>query len=199
MPIHSLIKMGGILYIFDFDNTIIQTTARIKVICSRSKNVIQALTSEEFNTYIKEDDHFLDFKEFECPEILRNEIIHEKIFQSLKKKYDRGEKIAIVSARGSSELIHSFLLDAGINLVREMVIAIHEIGFPHQGSIKERKRKVVENFIKSGSTKIEFIDDSMDNLNEISTLSDIYEIDLKITHVKNGKPKIVRRFQGIKI
>jgi len=80
-----------------------------------------------------------------------------------------------------------------------MIIAINEKGFRHSGSIKERKRKSLEDLIKMGYSNIEFIDDSMDNLLEVYELTDIYRIELKITHVENGKPKTVRKFQGRKI
>jgi len=54
---------GNRLIIFDLDDTLVKTEARIKVLNHRTKRVICELTPEQFNQFEQEPHHILDFND----------------------------------------------------------------------------------------------------------------------------------------
>ena len=59
------------LVIFDLDDTLVKTDAKIKIISSKTKKVIAELTPNDFNSFKKKSGHILNFDDFEDPDILR--------------------------------------------------------------------------------------------------------------------------------
>lgn len=71
------------LIIFDLDDTLIKTDAKVKILNHRTKKIICELTSKEFNEFKKEKYHVLNFDDFECPEILKEGVFIKEEFQFL--------------------------------------------------------------------------------------------------------------------
>ncbi len=179
-------KIKGIdsdkMIIFDLDDTLVKTDARVKILDSKTHRVIRELTPEEFNKFVKKKNHVLNFDEFDCPELLRQGNIINEIFHLLKSSYAKKIPVAILTARSDSEMVRQFFLNYGIDIHPELVIAINDPQFKHKGSIAERKRKAIEDLVDSGYKDLIFFDDNEDNLRLAKSLEG-YK-DLKIKTIK---------------
>jgi FMN phosphatase YigB (HAD superfamily) len=153
------------LVIFDLDDTLIKTDAKIKIVDSKTGEIFQELTPAEFNFYSsKISNHFLNFDDFECPEILRKARFIKRIFNKFKKYYSEGIPVSIVTARSSSKLVRDFFLENGIDIHPDLVIAINDPFHNLEGSISERKQKAILSLIDNGYTNLIFFDDNHENL-----------------------------------
>jgi hypothetical protein len=155
---------GNRLIIFDLDDTLVKTDAKIKILNRRTKKIISELTPEQFNQFEQEPHHILNFEDFECPDILREGIFIHSIFTKLKYYYKKGVPVSIVTARSSSGLVREFFLDNGIDIHPDLVIAINDPSYGYIGNISERKQKAITELIDSGYTNLVFFDDNEDNL-----------------------------------
>jgi len=152
------------LIIFDLDDCLVKTDAKIKIINPSTREVIKELTPEEFNYFSNHNNYVLNFDDFESPEILRQgKFIHE-IFGKLKNYYSDGVPVAILTARSSSELVRGFFLENGIDIHPDLVIAINDPMYDYEGTIAEMKKQAIVDFIDDGYTDLVFFDDNEDNL-----------------------------------
>ena len=152
------------LIIFDLDDCLVRTEAKIKIINPKTREVMKELTPEEFNYYANHGNYVLNFDDFESPEILRQgKFIHE-IFEKLKSYYSDGVPVAILTARSSSELVRGFFLENGIDIHPDLVIAINDPMYDYEGTIAEMKKQAIIDFIDDGYTDLVFFDDNEDNL-----------------------------------
>ena len=171
------------LVIFDLDDTLVKTDAKIKILNRRTRDVIAELTPQDFNNFQKKSGHILNFDEFEDPEILRQgEIIHS-IFSKLKRYYHGGIPVAIVTARSSSEMVRSFFLENGIDIHPDLVIAVNDPSLNMEGNIAERKQKAIRDLIDQGYTDLIFFDDNEDNLNLAKKLEGYKNSSIKLVKV----------------
>ncbi len=170
------------LIIFDLDDTLVKTDAKIKILNAKTHKVIKELTPEQFNNFIKKKHHVLNFDDFDSPELLRQGNIINEIFHLLKSTYSKKIPVAILTARSDSEMVRDFFLNHGIDIHPELVIAINDPQFKHGGTIAERKKKAIENLVDSGYKNLIFFDDNEDNLRLAQSL-DGYK-DLKIKTIK---------------
>lgn len=152
------------LVIFDLDDTLVKTDAKIKIVHRRSKKIIMELTPQEFNNLENVSSHMLDFDDFDCPEILRQGRIIHSVFSKLKSYYKKGIPVSIVTARSSSKLVRDFFLENGIDIHPSLIIAVNDPVLNLKGSIPEKKQEAIKGLIDSGYTKLVFFDDSQDNL-----------------------------------
>jgi len=155
---------GDRLVIFDLDDTLVKTDAKIKIVHRRSKKIIMELTPQEFNNLENVSSHMLDFDDFDCPEILRQGRIIHSVFSKLKSYYKKGIPVSIVTARSSSKLVRDFFLENGIDIHPSLIIAVNDPVLNLNGSIPEKKQEAIKGLIDSGYTKLVFFDDSQDNL-----------------------------------
>jgi hydroxymethylpyrimidine pyrophosphatase-like HAD family hydrolase len=163
-----MLKIKGIendkLVVFDLDDTLVKTDARVKILNPKTKEVMKELTPEEFNTFASKKGHVLNFDDFDSLPILRQgQIIHE-IFEILKKSYEKKIAVAIVTARSSSEMVRDFFLENGIDIHPDLVIAINDPQFGYKGSIAERKKEAIHDLIDLGFKDLTFFDDNEENL-----------------------------------
>lgn len=163
-----MFKIKGIesdkIIIFDLDDTLVKTDAKIKILDSKTHRVIRELTPEEFNGFVKKKHHVLNFDDFDSPELLRRGNMINEIFHLLKSTYAKKIPVAILTARSDSTMVRDFFLNYGIDIHPELVIAINDPQFKHKGSIAERKRKAIEELVDSGYRNLIFFDDNDDNL-----------------------------------
>ena len=79
------VDTGNRLVIFDLDDTLVKTDAKIKIVDRKTGKILKEMTPQEFNSFeSKSKRHILNFEDFLSPEILRQgKFIHE-IFSKLK-------------------------------------------------------------------------------------------------------------------
>lgn len=153
------------LVIFDLDDTLIRSNAKIKIISKKTGRVLSELTPSEFNFYSSRNrNHSLNFDDFESEKILRESRFIRRIFNRFKKYYSEGIPVSIVTARSSSDLVRDFMLENGIDVHPDLVIAINDPKFGYSGSISERKQKAIIGLIDDGYTDLIFFDDNQENL-----------------------------------
>ena len=159
------IDTGNKLVIFDLDDTLVKTDAKIKIVDRKTGKVIKEMTPQDFNTFeSKSKRHVLNFDDFLNPEILRQgNFIHE-IFSKLKGYYKKGIPVSIVTARSSSDLVRNFFLDHGIDIHPQLVIAINDPQYDYEGSIADKKKQAIKDLIDLGFKHLTFFDDSEENL-----------------------------------
>lgn len=171
------------LVIFDLDDTLVKTDAKIKIINRRTKETIAELSPGEFNKFEKKSGHILNFDDFDDPEILRQGRLIHSIFSLLKRYYRQGIPVAIVTARSSSDMVRDFFLENGIDIHPDLVIAINDPSLNMKGNIAERKQKAIKDLIDQGYTNLIFFDDNEDNLRLAKNLEGYKNSNVKIIQV----------------
>lgn len=171
------------LVIFDLDDTLVKTDARVKIINHKTKKVIAELTPKDFNSFKKRSGHILNFEDFEDPEILRQGKLIHSIFSKLKYYYNKGVPVSIVTARSSSDIVRTFFLENGIDIHPDLVIAINDPAANLEGNIAERKQKAIRNLIDDGYTNLIFFDDNEDNLRLAKNLEGYKNSRIKLVQV----------------
>lgn len=159
------VDTGNKLVIFDLDDTLIKTDAKIKIVDRKTGRVLKEMTPQEFNTFESSPKrHILNFEDFLSPEILRQGKFIREIFNKLKAYYKERTPVSIVTARSSSDLVRNFFLDLGIDIHPQLVIAINDPQYDYKGSIAERKKEAIRDLVDLGFKHLTFFDDSEDNL-----------------------------------
>lgn len=177
-------KQPGRLMVFDLDDCLIISSAKIQVLNAKTGKVIQSLTTEEFNNYTHNPKHALSFKEFEDAEILRKSTFITEIMEVLLKNYAKGVHIAIVTARSNSKLIRDFFLENGIDIHPDLVIAVNDSKWKFTGNIAQRKKEAIHMLVDQGYHDLIFFDDNDDNLMLAKEIEN--EKDVKIQTIKVG-------------
>ena len=159
------VDTGNKLIIFDLDDTLVTTDAKIKIVDRHTGKIIKEMTPQEFNTFdSKSKKHILNFEDFLSPEILRQGKFIREIFGKLKKYYKKGIPVSIVTARSSSDLVRNFFLEHGIDIHPQLVIAVNDPQYEYKGTIAARKLEAIHDLIDLGFKHLTFFDDSEDNL-----------------------------------
>lgn len=178
------VDTGNRLVIFDLDDTLVKTDAKIKIVDRHTGKVLKEMTPQEFNTFeSKSKRHVLNFDDFLNPEILRQGRFIHKIFSKLKSYYKKGIPVSIVTARSSSKLIRDFFLDNGIDIHPQLVIAINDPQYSYSGSIADRKKQAIKDLVDLGFKNLTFFDDSEDNLRLAKELEGYKEASIKLVKV----------------
>lgn len=160
--------------IFDFDDTLVKTDAKVVVFGKRGR---KELSSAEWATYKKQPSDRFDFLQFDS---LINPRAIPKYLNKLKDvvKANNGKAI-ILTARSVVKPVAKFLRDAGI--VGGVKIAAINSNNP------DDKRIYIEKMINDrGATDIEFYDDSQKNISAVQTLIKKYpQVKFRIEHVQS--------------
>jgi hypothetical protein len=169
-------KPKGILTIFDIDDTLFHTTAKINVV--KDGKVVRSLTNQEFNNYELEDGEEYDFGEFRNAEKFRQE--SEPIgpmLDELKTILDHTQgKVIMLTARADFDDKETFLqtfADHGIDMSK---IHVHRAGnLPGKEGPAERKAVWVRRYLDTGKyDQVSLYDDSMTNLRVFKALEQEY-------------------------
>lgn len=165
--------MRKTLFIFDFDDTLVFSGARVKVI--HSDNSVDSLESYDYAVYEKAPDDKFDYSEFEIYPPA-GELI-ERTFSrllSIIAKYGK-DNVIILSARGEKEPIRQFLLNAGLATDVEIVA----VG----SSNPQAKVSVVDSKLATSLwNRVEIFEDSILNVTAVGDM-----IHSKYPHVKYCK------------
>lgn len=169
-------KPKSILTIFDIDDTLFHTTAKINVV--KDGKVVRSLTNQEFNNYELQDGEEYDFGEFRNAEKFRQESEPiEPMLDELKTILDhtRG-KVIMLTARSDFDDKETFLktfADHGIDMSR---IHVHRAGnLPGKEGPAEKKAVWVRRYLDTGKfNQVSLYDDSMSNLKVFKSLEQEY-------------------------
>lgn len=168
------------IILFDLDDTLIHTTAGIHVI--KDGKDIKRLTNDEFNTYHLAPGESFDFIEFDDPVILSNSRFTE-YWETLKREYNKGTHIGILTARGDCSMIKSFLFNNGIDIKDELVIAVGDTCLGLTGSIQDKKAEAIQILADGGYSTFVIFDDNAENLSAAKNLENNYNITVKTVKV----------------
>lgn len=162
-------KDGG-LTIFDIDDTLFHTTAKIAVIKDGKK--VKQLTNQEFNTYKLQDGEEFDFTEFkDSKKFYKESTPIKKMLDTAKAIIRRVEnkpdsQVVVITARNDFNDKNLFLKTFkkhGINIDKirvERAGKINDIGTPDL-----KKYVIIYNMLKTKQfSRVRLFDDSMANL-----------------------------------
>ena len=91
---------GPNIAIFDLDDTLVVTNARIEVTDSWTGEKF-FLTPKEFNEYERKAHHSIDFSQFDDPDILKAGILVDWTIDIMKEVYENEGAVGIITARAS--------------------------------------------------------------------------------------------------
>ena len=166
----------GSLTIFDIDDTLVHTTAKITV--RKNNGSIIKLTNQQFNTYKLQKGEEFDFTEFRDS----NKFFHESkpIDRMMAKakailansSNNPLNKVIIVTARANFDNKEKFL-----DTFRKYEFDIDKVRVERAGNITDihnnavKKYIIIRNYLLTEQfSKVRFFDDSMENLSEFLKL-----------------------------
>ena len=167
-------KMGKIL-VFDLDDTIVVTPAKIQV-KNKMTGETFSITPEEFNTFQKKPDQILSFEEFKSLEIMKAGKLINYYFKILKKAYKMRIAIGIVTARDDKKMIYKWLKDHLKTPVdSDLIFAVNDPIHGFKGDIAEKKKEAFREIINQGFNDLQLYDDDDNNLRLVKELEDEYD------------------------
>ncbi len=183
------------IHLFDLDDTLIRTEARVWVKNSGGVPTV-SLSPAEFSLYRPKAGESFDFREFSDLGILSRGIVvkYTKTIIDTILKHGTRSHFGILTARGDKHLHAPFLIRLfrslfGIRLAKEHIFAVSdrrfseykdnraqalEVGFLSL-SIAERKALVIaEDLVGRGFNDISFYDDSRENLESFKVMREAF-------------------------
>ena len=166
------------LSIFDIDDTMFKTKARVQVI--KNNKVVKILPPKAFNTYKLGQGESYDFGEFKSAEIFKKTAVPigkmiAKFKVILKNAVKSGSKVVIVTARADMDDKKLFLdtfRSHGINIDKSHIIRAGNLGLK---SSAEAKAQVFKQFLDTGEySRIRLFDDDKSNLKALLSLKSEY-------------------------
>lgn len=179
------------LVIFDIDDTLLHTTAKIKVIDANG-NVVRELTNQEFNNYQLQPGEQFNFGEFRSAEKFRQE--SKPIVPMIRKlktilAHAGNAKVIMLTARSDFDDKNTFLQtfqDLGIDMSR---VHVHRAGnLPGDEPPAYKKAVWVRRYLDTQQYgHVRLYDDSMSNLRVFKELKNEYpQVDFRAIYVGPG-------------
>ena len=159
------------IILFDLDDTLIHTTAEIKLF--KGEKFIRRISNQEFNNYILNAGEHFDFGEFDDPNILASEQF-TPYWKTLKREYNKGTHIGILTARADCKMIKQFFTSRGVRIKDELIIAVNDPELGLHGSIQHRKAEAIEILANAGYDLFIFFDDNEPNLKAAKSLESVF-------------------------
>ncbi len=169
---------GKGLTIFDIDETMFITKAKVKVV--KNGKVIKKLDNQEFNTYKKKPGEDYDFGEFKNAEVFNRTStpiarMINKVKVILKNATKAGSKVIIVTARPNFDNKKIFLdtfRKQGIDIDK---IYVERAGNLGSGPAADNKRVIFKKYLNQKIYKrIRLFDDARSNLKVFLSLQKDY-------------------------
>lgn len=170
-------KQENKCFIFDIDNTILTTNAKIYVMSN--DKVVKSLTPEEFNTYKLQDKESFNFSDFRSSKVLQDtgkKTKYWKIAQNVNDSIKRGEiksEIYILTARPytSKQELCDYLQSQGLTELKPN--NVFTLGDRKTTmSIAQMKKLTLKQILKH-HTKAIFFDDDDANIELAKQLKNI--------------------------
>ena len=163
---------GGVLRIFDFDDTLVKTGARVHVTRDSEKF---SLTPGEYATHEKHPRDIFDYSEF-------NKLIEPRtiewtlrIFKNVYNKHG-ADGVTILTARGPKEPVEEFLASHGICNVR--VIALGN------SDPLAKSGWIASEIERDNLRSVEFFDDSPKNIAAVNALKNEFPgVKIRTRHI----------------
>lgn len=168
------------IILFDLDDTLIHTTAEI--LLKKDNKVVKKISNTEFNDYVLKPGESFNFAEFDDPKILASSKF-TKYWNTLKREYNKGTHIGILTARSDCDMIKKFLLDNGIRIKDELVMAINDPKLGLSGTIQQKKAEAIKILANAGYNTFIFFDDNEGNLQSAKKLESEQHITVKTVKV----------------
>lgn len=165
----KMIPSSEIVYIFDLDDTLVKTDARVKVFCSSSKKLLHSLTPADYNYYTRKENQILNFDDFDDLNILLSGTLIDKNIRILKKAA-KNHQIGIVTARAHLGSVIQFFQKVQLPVSRDLVFAVNDPTQGFTGTIPEKKRQAFQRMIFTGIFSFVYYDDNLENLESVKTL-----------------------------
>lgn len=171
------VKQGLGLTIFDIDDTLLHTTAKIKVV--KDGEIVRTLTNQEFNNYELQPGEEYDFGEFRNAEKFRQESqpIRPMIAKLKAILNNAGSsRVIMLTARADFDDKDTFLQtfkDLGIDMSR---VHVHRAGnLPGNENPAYKKAVWVRRYLDTGKySRVRLYDDSRTNLRVFKELEREY-------------------------
>ena len=187
------------LTMFDVDETMFKTKAKVKVINKNGK-VIKKLDNQQFNLYKKKAGEEFDFGEFKNAEVFNRTStpiarMINKVKVILKNATRKGSKVIIVTARPNfddKELFLDTFRNQGIDIDK---IYVERAGNLGSGPAAENKKVIFRKYLDQKIYKrIRLFDDAKSNLKAFLSLQKDYpKVDFEAFFAKsNGSVSRVR-------
>ena len=168
----------GTLTIFDIDETLFHTKAKIKVI--KDGKSIKELDNQQFNTYELKDGESFDFGQFRSAKIFRETSVPvvrmiEKAKAIVKAKNNPHSRAIVCTARADFDDKDMFL-----QTFREHGLPIDQMHVERAGNLglnssADNKKVVFRKYLNTGNyAKIRLYDDAMSNLRALLDLQKEY-------------------------
>ena len=188
---------GESITIFDLDDTLVVTNARIAVKDSNSGEIFY-LTPQEFNEYEHQPHHEVNYSQFENPQILKAGKLVDNILKVLKDTYENSTAVGIITARNKGSMIREFFLEHGIDIHPKFVIAVNDPAEGFHGSVAEKKQQAFKRLYSMGYRDFKFFDDDVNNLRLAKELENELPITVNTHRVKaKHLPKLSLKKIGI--
>lgn len=176
--------MRKTICIFDLDDTLVKTGAKIKVYEKDTGDLLHSLTPQQYNDFDNSCGHVLDFNDFDDLQVLLKGslmISNIKILLELSKSYS----IGIITARSHIDSVLEFVYENKLPIEKHLIFAVNDERSSFFGNVAERKKQAFERLIKIGYNNFIYYDDNLDNLLSAKSLESEYDnIKIKLHHVK---------------
>lgn len=168
----------GTLTIFDIDETLFHTKAKVKVV--KDGKVVRELDNQEFNTYKRKEGEEFDFGNFRNAEYFRNTSVPvvkmiNKAKAIVKAKNNPHSRAIICTARADFDDKETFLQtfrDHGLPIDK---MYVERAGNFDLGSSAENKKVVFRKYLNTKNyIKTRLYDDAMSNLRAFLDLQSEY-------------------------
>jgi phosphoserine phosphatase len=179
---------GKGLTIFDIDETLFQTKARVKIM--KDGKVVRTLDNQEYNTYKLKDGESYDYGEFRSAEVFQNTSVPiSKMIQKAKaiirNATEAGSRVIIVTARADFDDKKKFLdtfRKHGIDIDKVYVERAGNLGL---GSSAKNKRFIFHKYLRGGKyERVRFFDDAMSNITMFKAMAKKYpDVSFEAYHV----------------
>jgi hypothetical protein len=192
----------GVLHVFDIDDTMFHTTARVRVRNAAGK-IIRYLSNSQFNHYKLKAGEKFDFKEFKNAKKFKDEskpihpIINKvKRIQGNINKHPNS-RVIINTARADFDDKHTFLDTFRKHDIDIDKIHVHRAGnIPGDDLPANKKVKIIKQYIdKHSHKKVVMYDDSKTNLQALINMKREYP-DVKFIAFHVGPDGTMTRYKG---
>ena len=169
---------GKGLTIFDIDETLFRTAAKVKVM--KDGKEVRSLDNQEFNTYKLKDGESYDFGEFKSAEVFQNTSVPimkmiQKARAIIRNAVNAGSRVIIVTARSDFDDKNKFLdtfRRYGIDIDK---VYVERAGNLNLGSSAKNKRFIFHKYLRRGGyERVRFFDDAMSNITMFKALAKQY-------------------------
>jgi hypothetical protein len=170
--------------VFDLDDTLVKTKAKIKVYQKDTGDLLQSLTPDEFNGYVNLNGHLLDFEDFnDLRLLLSGDLIQENV--KLLKEYAKKYPVGMITARGHLGSVLEFIYEKKLPIREDLVFVVNDPKEPDEGTVAEKKSRAFEKLIGMGYDHFIYYDDNKDNLDAAKELESKYPVKFELHHVKS--------------